>query len=141
MSAKSSSSVNAYKVQSLSCNWTRIEALLQLYDRAVVAINGAEKALRQKDSDSYFRHFVDAQKTVLAIHSGLKPDEYDIAFNIARLLHFVMRCLEEQKFSDAAKVLGQLRDGFAAISSEAVELENAGHIPPMESRDEFTATA
>ena len=141
MSGNSASPINAYKIQDLSGNWTRIEMLLKLYDRAVVSITGAEEALQSNDEAAFSRNYVDAQKTVLAIHTGLKPDEYEIAFNIARLLHFVLRCLEERKFADAKKVLNQLRSGFAAIAAEANELEQAGSIPPMETSDEYSATA
>ena len=129
-----------YKKQSLFGGWTKVEMLLQLYDRAISSIAASQTALESNDQAGYAKFFVDAQKTILAIHSGLKPDEYDVAFNIARLLHFVLKSLEEKKFQESINVLTELRNGFAAIADEANMLEKSGEIPPMETNDVFSAT-
>ena len=72
MSGNSSSPVNAYKVQDLSGNWTRIEMLLKLYDRAVVSITGAEEAMKNNDEADFSRNYVDAQKAYY--ENGPKTD-------------------------------------------------------------------
>ncbi len=131
----------AYKRQEMFGGWTRIDLLLQLYDRAIEKTADAKLALETNNDDAYVQSFVDSQKTILAIHSGLKPDEHDVAFNVARLLHFVLQCLAEKKFDDAIKVLSELRDGFGAIAEEANELELNGEIPPMDDADMFRTTA
>jgi flagellin-specific chaperone FliS len=132
--------LGAYKKQDVFGGWTRIDLLLQLYDRAFEKIGDAKSALESGDERAYVQSFVDSQKTILAIHSGLKADEHEVAFNVARLLHFVLKCLAEQKFDDALKVIGELRDGFGAIAVEANQMEHTGKIPPMDTIDIFRAT-
>jgi flagellin-specific chaperone FliS len=129
--------LGAYKKQNVFSGWTRIDLLLQLYDRAVEKVTDTKSAMESGDNDGYVQSFVDSQKTILAIHSGLKADEHDVAFNVARLLHFVLQSLAEKKFDDAIKVLSELRDGFNAIHIEANELEASGQIPPMDPVDMF----
>ena len=130
-----------YKKQNLFGGWTRIEMLLQLYDRAISSISATKTALEADDQQSYAKFFVDSQKTILAIHTGLKPDEHDVAYNIARLLHFVLRCLEEKNFEQAILVMTELRAGFGAIAAEANELEQQGEISPMETNDVYQTMA
>ena len=107
-------SVTAYKKQSLLKGWTRVDLLLQIYDRAITSIEACGFANDNDDLPAYSRHFIDAQKAILAIHSGLKPDEDEVAFNVARLLHFAAIAIEKKEFEDAIKILRELRDGFAA---------------------------
>ncbi|QEG23352.1 flagellar protein FliS [Mariniblastus fucicola] len=132
--------LGAYKKQDIFGGWTRIDLLLQLYDRAIEKMSDCQTALDANNDSAYVQSFVDAQKTVLAIHSGLKADEHDVAFNVARLLHFVLQSLADKKFADAIKVMKELRDGFGAIEAEANELELTGKIPPMDTVDMFRAT-
>lgn len=139
--SQNANQLGTYKKQSLFGGWTRIEMLMQLYDRAVSSVTSAKEAQEQGDQNAYAKSFVDAQKTILAIHTGLKPDEHDVAFNIARLLHFVLTSLAEKKFDDAILILSQLRSGFGAISEEANALEQSGEIPPMETNDVYHASA
>ncbi len=105
--------------------------LLALYERAIHNITNAKMAKAQSDESAFARHLIDAQRTILAIHSGLKPDEHDIASNIARLLHFVVSCLQKYEFDDAIKTLSSLHGGFEAIREEANRLEQDGEIPPL----------
>jgi len=121
--------------------WTRIDMLLAIYDRGIAAVRGAEQAHQDQDANRQAVQTLEAQKCILAIHAGLKPDEHEIAFNIARLLNFVLRCLEEQRFSDATKILEQLRSGFEAIHDEAVKLEQEGVVPPLDVQPEFDTVA
>ena len=133
--------VGSYKRQSLFGGWTRVELLLQLYERAIESVVNTKAAEEINDPAAYSRFFVDAQKTILAIHSGLKPDEYDVAFNIARLLHFVLTCLEKKSFDDAIKILTEMKSGFESIRDEANQMEAEGKIPPLESSDVYRTTA
>ncbi len=132
--------LGAYSKQDVFGGWTRIDLLLQLYDRGIERVGNAKAALEAEDGDAYVQSFVDSQKTILAIHSGLKADEHDVAFNVARLLHFVLQSLADKKFDDAIKVLTELRNGFEAIAEEANELETSGKIPPMDTIDVFRTT-
>ena len=128
---KPKSKLGQYKKQEAFGGWTRIDLLLQLYSRAIETINQAKAAILSGDMLEYGNQMLAAQKTILAIHSGLKPDEHDVAFNVARLLHFVLNCLSEKKFDDAIKVLSELRNGFQEIADEANRLESQGEIPAM----------
>lgn len=131
------SKLKSYNKQTLFGGWTRIDMLIQLYDRAISSLSGASEALTVGDDHTYARLFLDAQKTILAIHTGLKPDEYEIAFNVARLLHFVLSAIEQKNFRDAIMVMENLRDGFVGIADEANELERTGQIPAFETHDEL----
>lgn len=135
------SQVNNYKQQDAYGGWTRIEMLLSIYDLAIDSLTEAHRLSDCEDQqDEFAYHFIKAQKAILAIHAGLKPDEHEVAYNIARLLHFVLTCLEGRKFADAIQVLQNLRDGFQAIQSEANQLEHNGEIPPVESADPYTVS-
>ena len=129
--------IGAYQKQSLLAGWTRIDLLLRIYESAITSVDACEIALNENDASAYFRHFVQSQKAVLAIHSGLKPDEHEVAFNVARLLHFVSVCIDKKDFKAAGKVLRELRDGFAAVADEVNQLERAGMIPPVPDDDTF----
>lgn len=131
------SKIKSYNKQVLFGGWTRIDMLIQLYDRAIASLEGAAEAMESGDDAMYARLFLDAQKTILAIHTGLKADEYEIAFNVARLLHFSLVSIENKNFKDAIMVMSNLRDGFVGIAEEANELEKTGQIPAFETHDEL----
>ena len=130
-----------YKKHSLVGGWTRIDMLLQVYDLAIGSLEACKVCFEQHDAAGYARHLVEAQKAMLVIHSGLKPDESEVAFNVARLLHFAMVAIEKADFVKALNVLGQLRQGYAAISDEANELERSGEIPPMPAVEAYQSIA
>ena len=121
-----------YQIETMFGGWTRVDMLLALYDRAIASTRGAELAKEAGNDAQFAEKFMDAQKCILAIHGGLKPDEFEIAFDIARLLHFVLTRLSEHKFEEAAHFLDKLRASFESIRDEATELEKAGQIPPLE---------
>lgn len=131
------SKLRSYNKQVLFGGWTRIDMLIQLYDRAIASLEGAQESMEAGDDATYARLFLDAQKTILAIHTGLKADEYEIAFNVARLLHFALVSIENRNFKDAIMVMSNLRDGFNGIADEANELERTGQIPSFETHDEL----
>lgn len=132
---------NAYQIQSMSGGWTRIDMLLALYDRAIVSVRCAQQAKLENQQILFLEKFLDAQKCVLAIHSGLKPDEYELAYEIARLLHFIMTRLCEHEFDEAAYFLEKIRKSFEAIREEATRLENEGQIPPLAFTHDINAMA
>ncbi len=121
-----------YQIQTMFGGWTRVEMLLELYDRAISSVRGAEAAKKANDDKLFAEKFIDSQRCILAIHGGLKPDEYEIAYDIARLLHFVLTRLGEYNFEEAAHFLQKLRDSFETIREEASELEKTGKIPSLE---------
>ena len=111
--------------------WSRIDMLLEIYDCAISSFQQAKSSLEAENELEFAQHFIKGQKAILAIHAGLKPDEHDIAFNIARLLHFVLQKIEERDFDSTITVLTSMRSGFAAIQNEANQLESKGEIPSM----------
>ena len=133
--------VKAYGQQVTIGGWTRIEMLLAIYDKAIEAISLAQESKLAADETGYTTHMLAAQKAVLAIHAGLKPDTDDVAFNVARLLHFVLGCIENDNLVDAIKILENMRSGFAAIADEANQLEAEGQIPPLQETNAYEANA
>lgn len=122
---------NHYKVDNMLGGWTRIDLLLAIYDKAIAALNGCHHAMEKDDQATYANEFIQAQKCVLAIHGGLKPDQHEVAYNIARLLNFVLLQMEQKNFMDGVRILEKMREGFAEIYDEAIALEKANVIPSM----------
>ena len=85
----------------------------------------------------YAAQLLQAQKALLAIQTGLKPEESEVAFNIARLLHFVLARVADKEFAPAIHVLETLREGFQGIADEANDLEAKGEIPALPEIDTF----
>ncbi len=111
--------------------WTRIDMLLAIYDKAIAAIQAVQEAQLAGDKSVYAARITEAQKCILAIHSGLKPDEDDVAYNIARLLNFILRRLEEENYPEAIRFLGELRTSFSKIYEDAISMEKRGLVPPI----------
>ena len=128
-----------YAIQTQFGGWRRIDMLLAIYDKAIAAIRAVQEAVETNDNTTYAIRMAESQKCILAIHSGLKPDEHDVAYNIARLLHFVLLKLEEKNYGEAAHFLELLRSGFAQIYDEAVALEEQGVIPALMSNDSVSS--
>ena len=130
-------SVNSYKKQSLKAGWTRVDLLLEIYDRAITAVQGCSNAAAVGDEATYAQQLIAAEKAILAIHSGLQPEENEVAFSVARLLHFAATSIEKQDYDAALKILGDLRSGFAAVADEVNELERKGAIPSIPEDDTY----
>ncbi|MEL6107233.1 MAG: hypothetical protein AAFU85_14425 [Planctomycetota bacterium] len=130
-------SVSTYKRRSLKAGWSRVDLLLEIYDRAINSIKACAIADETGDTQAFADHSIAAQKALLAIHSGLKPDEDEVAFNIARLLLFATDAMEKREFDSAVKVLEDLRGGFAAVAEEVNQLEREGTIPGFPDENGF----
>ena len=132
-------SVLAYKRQSLTAGWTRVDLLLYLYDRAIASAESCVATADDEDTTQHSIHFLTLNKSILALHAGLKPDEDEVAFNVARLLHFVSQAIVTNDFQTAIRFLQNLRDGFAAVADEANQMERDGRIPPIPLDDTYRA--
>ncbi len=115
--------------------------LLMLYERAIDAIECCSIAHESGDMTAFRKHEMNVRKAIMTIHAGLKPEESDVAFNIARILHYVMVQFDQKDFATCSRLLGQIRDGFAQIADEANALEQTGEIPKMPERDTFESIA
>lgn len=129
--------VKAYQQKKLTAGWTRIEMLLVVYEKAITEIDACAYAAKTDDFSALTRHELNARKAFLAIHAGLKPESCEIAFNVARLLHFVLTSFDQRDFETAKAVLEQIRDAFQSIETQANELEFAGEIQPVPEHDSF----
>ncbi len=135
------SGIQSYQSNATRMGWTRIDALLAIYDRTIAMTRAAEAARAEGNHSELWKCLLHAQKCVVALHSGLRPDQCEVAYNVARLLHFVLTRLCEQQFPDALRILESLRNSFEAIREESVELERTGRIPSLESVSEWEAIA
>ena len=133
--------LKAYQKTSIQGGWSRIDLLLMLYDRALNAVEACEIAFEADDQVAFVKHELTTRKTIMAILAGLKPDESEVAFNIARLLHYVTFTFDQRNFAAAKKILGQIHEGFSQIEQEANELENQGVIEPLPESDQFESMA
>ena len=110
---------------------SRIDMLLVLYDRAIASLEAAKSAKEASDEKMQQKFGYEANKLIMGIHSGLDTEKYPVAVDVARLLHFIMTRIEQQDFSDAIKFTKQLRESYAQIRDQAVQLESIGEIPPI----------
>jgi hypothetical protein len=124
-------SYHSYSIQNQLNGWTRVDMLIAIYNRTIVAIQSMAAA-ENSDPRSFGGHYLDVQKCLLAIHAGLKPEEEETAFNVARLIHYVSVLLQRRDYSNAVRILETLRDGFEAVREDATRLELEGKIPPLE---------
>jgi flagellin-specific chaperone FliS len=129
-----------YPLQSQLQGWTRIDMLIALYDRAISTVRSlSDHASRSEQTPP--DKFLDAQKCLLAIHAGLKPDESEVAFNVARLIHFVSGELIAFRYDSAIVILESLRNTFESIREEATRLELNGLIPSLENSQSLNTVA
>lgn len=130
-----------YSTESQIGGWTRIDMLLHVYDRAIVALESVIQARQANQQSILNQRSLEFGKCMLAIHAGLKPEENEIAFNIARLIHFVQDQFCQQNFDNAREILESIRNGYAAIRDQAVELEMQGKIPALDAGARFQTHA
>ncbi|MDE0934647.1 MAG: flagellar protein FliS [Mariniblastus sp.] len=110
---------------------SRIDMLLILYDRAIASLAAAQSAKEAGDQKMLKQYGYESNKLIMGIHSGLDTEKYPIAVDVARLLHFIMTRIEQQNFSEAIHFTKQLRESYAQIREQAVQLETDGEIPPI----------
>jgi flagellar protein FliS len=110
---------------------SRIDMLLVLYDRAIASLEAANVAKEADDQKMLQQHWYEANKLIMGIHSGLDTEKYPVAVDVARLLLFIMTRIEQQDFSEAIKFTKQLRESYAQIREQGVQLETNGEIPPI----------
>jgi hypothetical protein len=131
----------SYPIQSQLQGWTRIDMLIALYDRAIASVRSLSETSPETSPGMHSEKFLDTQKCLLAIHAGLKPEESEVAFNVARLIHFVAGEVTACRYETAVSVLETLRNGFEAVREEATRLELDGKIPPLENSQSLNTVA
>jgi hypothetical protein len=113
--------------------WTRIDLLLTVYDVGLQTAQGALNALAIGDNDAAVRLRLKFYRVLMQILDGLDT-RYEMTQNVQRLTLYMFDRSNKGRPEDwrsILKILQVLRDGFAAIRNEAVELESKGLVPSV----------
>jgi flagellar biosynthetic protein FliS len=123
---------------------SRIDLLLELYDRAIDIAQRALAALNRGDAETARPLLNKAQAGWAALAAGVDTSQGEVAVNLARLYEFVVYSLSQGTPNDvkaALDVLTTLREALLGIRAQAVELERSGAIPPLEAQRLVEVTA
>lgn len=134
-----------YRRQEEVANWTRIDLLLALYDKAIERLNKAEAAIRARDAATATPQIAKTQLIINELASGVRIDvNPEMNTNILRLYEFATTELSHSSvegIANARKVLQTLREGFESIRAEANEMERTGKIPSLDQLQMVHTTA
>lgn len=127
--------IAAYRAATAT-SWTRIEMLLALYDAAIESVDRVVLSFDSPDDPSTSApEKLRARKLTLEILDGIDAGQGEVAANCQRLIIYTLqqfRLDERANWEAARRILKTLRDGFAGIKSEAIELESQGKIPHLD---------
>lgn len=135
------SQLDTYKKAAFATNWTRVEMLVFIYDRLIASLEACEIGRDAGDNRTVALNQLEAFKAVAAIESGLRPEEDEVAANIARLLHFVVGEIENQNFNSSIRAIKPVRDAFAAVQEQVNQMEANGEIQPVVQDDVLRSMA
>ena len=124
---------DAYGDNQGSCEWTRIDMLLALFDGTLEHIEQA-LATAESNQESSLHHRIRAISLVSVLRSGLDFQLGELPDRLNRLYEFVQEGLirgDLEMMRSGHKVLCEVREGFRGIRSKAIELEQAGEIKPL----------
>jgi flagellin-specific chaperone FliS len=134
-----------YRRQEESTNWTRMDLLLALYDKALERLDRAEASLKAGNSAEAIPQISKTQLIVSELAAGVKIDvNPEVNVNILRLYEYTITELSHgtvEGITHARKILKELRAGFEAVRAEANEMERTGKIPPLAQLQMVSATA
>ncbi len=124
---------NAYGENQSSCEWTRIDMLLVLFDGTLEHV---EQAIVTADGnqEQSLHHRIRATSLVSVLRSGLDLQFGELPDRLNRLYEFVQEGLirgDLNMMRSGHKVLTEVREGFRGIRSKAIEMEQAGEIEPL----------
>ncbi len=127
---------NAY-VLGNAANWTRVNLLVALYDRALhhceQCVGGDEQSSVGKNAAAF--HRLRVLRILMHLRMGLNLHMGELPQRMNELLEFVQDGVisgEAARIQDGMRVLQTLRATYAAMREEAIELERAGEVPPLE---------
>jgi flagellin-specific chaperone FliS len=127
-----------------SVDMTRIDMLLSLYDGAIEQLEQAVGALRKQEPNAAQPFLVRAQLIIGGLASGLNLGDGELPINMLRLFEFAadsIRIGNAERIEGSLNVLRTLREGFEEIRPQAIALERAGTIPPVDAVKLVSATA
>lgn len=134
-----------YRHQDVAANWTRMDLLLALYDKALERLDRAEVAVRADDLTTAIAQLAKTQLIVTALAAGVRVDvNPEMNTNMLRLYEYAVNELSQPRIEgieNARKVLHTLREGFEGIRVEANEMERTGKIPSLGQLQMVLATA
>ena len=124
---------------------TRIDLLLALYDSAIGRLRDATAALAENRADDVGLHIGKAQLVLSEIVAGIRPEANpELAGNLYYLFEYVTHQLATptaDSLASAVKILSEIKEGFEAIRTEAIELERGGQVPPVRAAESLAVTA
>jgi flagellin-specific chaperone FliS len=113
---------------------SRADLVLTALDGAMDRVREA-KRLGGEQPEVAQRLLSEAQLIVSGTAVGIDPAVGDVAANLQRLYEFVGHCLAERsgvRLQAALEVLQILREAFAAVRSQAVQMERDRQIPALD---------
>lgn len=125
------SPADAYRSQDAT-RWTRIELLLELFHRAIDALECARTAETRNDEHAVTRELIEAQRFVGGLVAGLNPDAGDVAENLRQSYLGVVQHIGDREIEPAIRILSILREGFEGIRPQAIALEATGELPRLD---------
>jgi flagellin-specific chaperone FliS len=120
---------------------TRIDLILELYQKALEHLDGARVALAAGRPEVALSHRTKTQLIVVGLAAGLPAYKDEAAVNFLRLYEFVahqMTLGTSESIDAAANVLRALLKGFETVREQALALEQQGKIPALE-RDQLVS--
>lgn len=124
---------NAYGDNQGSCEWTRIDMLLVLFDGTLEHVEQAI-ATADRNQEQSLHHRIRAISLLSVLRSGLDFQLGEIPDRLNRLYEYVQEGMirgDLEMMRSGRKVLAEVREGFRGIRSKAVEMEQAGEIQPL----------
>lgn len=137
------SSYQAYQ-QHRANAWCRVDMLLALYDAALRNVDAAISASTRGDTELAQQHRNKTLRIVLELYAGLDLSYGELPARVAQLCEYMQYVLltgQATELASVREVLKELREGFQAIRSEAIRLEQEGKIPGIESAPKCAITA
>ncbi|MEM7559671.1 MAG: hypothetical protein AAF394_11160 [Planctomycetota bacterium] len=119
-----------YRKQQAVTSWTKVDMLLELYDHAISNLEVCQTTPEEARADDavFSQAYLSAQKALWGLFSGIDAEANEVAFNVLRLLHFVVVKIEEAEFDISINTLKGLRSAFASVQAEVNELELSGQL-------------
>lgn len=108
--------------------------LVALYDAALDGLSAYQQATAAGEKIGATQARLRTARVLAGIRAGIDLAQGELPRQIDRLCEFAQHALfseETARIAAAARVLGRLRESFAAIEREASKLEARGEIPPL----------
>lgn len=119
---------------------SRIEALVQVYDRLLMFLERAQYYRDQGDLAGAQAAQLESQRMILGLTAGINVEGGEVAVNVLRLLEFVTHQVAQGELTSALRIAQNLRDAYAAIAGEVEQLEATGVVPSLNWGPEIQVT-